>query len=122
MKRKGNEYFKKGDYENAIACYSRSIDLDPKNALSLANRAQAYLNLSKYFFSLLLFLHHVRNELAEKDCTAALLLDPKFVKAYLRRGTARLKLGLYKQALEGFHCFLCYIFRFSCTSEIRAWK
>ncbi|XWS37576.1 hypothetical protein CRYUN_Cryun19dG0055600 [Craigia yunnanensis] len=47
----------------------------------------------------------------ETDCTEAINLDKKNVKAYLRRGTAREMLGYYKEAIEGE--FLLCIFRFS---------
>jgi hypothetical protein len=38
---------------------------------------------------------------AEEDCTKAITLDKKNVKAYLRRGTAREMLGDCKGAIEG---------------------
>lgn len=38
---------------------------------------------------------------AESDCSVALALDDGYVKAYLRRGTARTKLGKLKEAREG---------------------
>ena len=38
---------------------------------------------------------------AESDCSLAIALDDSYVKAYLRRGTARAKLGKLKEAKEG---------------------
>lgn len=38
----------------------------------------------------------------EKDCTDALILDPSYVKAYMRRGTARRKLRKLESALDDF--------------------
>lgn len=38
----------------------------------------------------------------EKDCTDAIILDPSYVKAYMRRGTARKKLNKLEPALEDF--------------------
>lgn len=38
---------------------------------------------------------------AEKDCSVALALDGGYVKAFLRRGTAREKLGRFKEAKQG---------------------
>lgn len=38
---------------------------------------------------------------AESDCSLAIALDDSYVKAYLRRGTARTKLGKLKEAKEG---------------------
>lgn len=39
---------------------------------------------------------------AEKDCTDAIILDPSYVKAYMRRGTARKKLARLEPALDDF--------------------
>ncbi|KAJ3676070.1 hypothetical protein LUZ60_003482 [Juncus effusus] len=82
----GNEYFKQKKYNEAIDCYSRSIALNP-TAVAFANRAMAYLKLKKY-------------EEAERDCTEALYLDDRYIKAYSRRSTARKELKKLKQAFE----------------------
>jgi len=55
-----------------------------------SNRAAAFLELTSY-------------RQAEADCTSAIDLDPKIVKAYLRRGTAREMMGYYKEAVEDFN-------------------
>lgn len=88
-KDKGNEYFKKGDYANAIECYTKGADLDPTNPLLPANRAMALLKQEKY-------------GAAELDCSVALTLDPLYTKAYLRRGSARLGLKKYREAKADF--------------------
>ncbi|XP_060589596.1 RNA polymerase II-associated protein 3-like [Ruditapes philippinarum] len=84
-KDKGNEYFKKGDYANAIECYTKGIDYDPTNPLLPANRAMALLKQDKF-------------GAAELDCSVALTLDPLYTKAYLRRASARLGLKKYTEA------------------------
>lgn len=38
---------------------------------------------------------------AEDDCTEALNLDDRYIKAYSRRATARKELGKLKEAMEG---------------------
>ena len=38
---------------------------------------------------------------AEEDCSTALALDDSYVKAYLRRGAAREKMGKLEEAREG---------------------
>ena len=38
---------------------------------------------------------------AERDCSVSLALDGSYVKAYLRRGTARMKLGRMTDARKG---------------------
>jgi tetratricopeptide (TPR) repeat protein len=86
---KGNECYKSGEIEEAFHCYSRSIALDPTNAVAYSNRAMAALKLSKL-------------ELAEDDCSRAIKLDRSYVKAWSRRGTARFKRGKYREAVYDF--------------------
>ncbi|KAH9510167.1 hypothetical protein Btru_043643 [Bulinus truncatus] len=75
-KDKGNEFLKKGEIEKAIEAYSKGMQYDPTNAILPANRAMALLKQQKFAAS-------------ELDCTLSLTLDPLYVKAYLRRATAR---------------------------------
>ncbi|XP_020520546.1 RNA polymerase II-associated protein 3 isoform X2 [Amborella trichopoda] len=82
----GNDYFKQKKYAHAIECYSRSIALSP-SAVAYANRAMAYLKTRRY-------------EEAENDCTEALNLDDRYVKAYSRRATARKELGKLHASIE----------------------
>lgn len=42
----GNRFFKDGEYQQAIECYSAAINLDSTNHLLYGNRSQAYLNLN----------------------------------------------------------------------------
>lgn len=67
----GNAHFRRGQYERAAECYSRSLVLEP-GCLAAANRAMALLKLG-------------RAAEAEADCSDALRLDPLYVKAYQRR-------------------------------------
>ncbi|KAH0936358.1 hypothetical protein HID58_013475, partial [Brassica napus] len=83
-KEQGNEYFKQKKFNEAIDCYSRSIALSP-NSVAFSNRAMAYLKIKR---------------LAEVDCTEALNLDDRYIKAYSRRATARKQLGMIKEAKE----------------------
>uniref|UniRef100_A0A1J3FL78 RNA polymerase II-associated protein 3 n=1 Tax=Noccaea caerulescens TaxID=107243 RepID=A0A1J3FL78_NOCCA len=85
-KEQGNEYFKQKKFNEAIDCYSRSIALSP-NAVAFANRAMAYLKIKRY-------------REAEVDCTEALNMDDRYIKAYSRRATARKELGMLKEAKE----------------------
>lgn len=91
-KNKGNKYFKAGKYEQAIQCYTEAISLCPteKNAdLSTfyQNRAAAFEQLQKW------------KEVAQ-DCTKAVELNPKYVKALFRRAKAHEKLDNKKECLE----------------------
>eukprot|EP00250_Pteridium_aquilinum_P008086 c17658_g1_i2 orf=292-1866(+) len=84
-KEMGNNFFKEKKFVQAIECYSRSIALQP-SAVSYANRAMAYIKIRRF-------------KEAELDCTEALALDDRYIKAYSRRGTARKELGNYMGAV-----------------------
>ena len=92
QKRLGNEAFKRKDLDGAIRCYSKAVDLDPAQALYLSNRAAAYLAQKDF-------------EKAAADCTAALELEPG-IKAFARRGTARVALGDLTGAADDFQSAL----------------
>ncbi|XP_073035137.1 LOW QUALITY PROTEIN: translocon at the outer membrane of chloroplasts 64-like [Primulina eburnea] len=92
-KEKGNQAFKDKQWQRAIGFYSEAIKLNSSSATYYNNRAAAYLELGSYIQ-------------AEEDCTRAIDLDKKNVKAFLRRGTAREILGCYKEAMEDFRYVL----------------
>ena len=83
-KTKGNESFRVADNDDAVRCYSRSLALAPRSAVVWANRAMAYIRQELF-------------DLAEADCCVALLLDPRYTKAYSRRGLVRFKRGKYAE-------------------------
>ncbi|CAN6930315.1 unnamed protein product [Brassica oleracea] len=87
-KEKGNQAFKEKQWQKAIGMYSEAIKLNDENGTYYSNRAAAYLELGSF-------------RQAEADCTKALALDKKNIKAYLRRGTAREMLGNFKEAIDG---------------------
>ncbi|KAK4511239.1 uncharacterized protein ATC70_012453 [Mucor velutinosus] len=88
-KAKGNEYFGKKDYKNAILHYGKAIDLDPTVPVYFVNRAMAYLKTNSFLE-------------AEKDCSRGLQLQPKNVKALWRRGIALRELGRMNEARKDF--------------------
>ena len=83
-KAKGNEAFKKREWQAAIDAYTECLDIDPNNsqfnAKLLCNRAAAYSQQG----------HHKR---VIKDCNAAIYGDSMYAKAYIRRGDAYYALG-----------------------------
>lgn len=89
LKDEGNQQLIKGHFLEAIGLYSDALEYDPTNAIILSNRAQAYIKVENY-------------GLAMNDATAALDSDPKYAKAYYRRGSAQYALTHYKDARKDF--------------------
>jgi len=89
LKDEGNGQLKVGHFLDAIRFYSEALELIPTNAIILSNRAQAYIKVESY-------------GLAMTDATAALKSDPKYAKAYYRRGSAQFALGHLKDARKDF--------------------
>lgn len=91
-KESGNECFKNGRYDGAIELYDKAIEICPKtNNIDLSqfyqNRAAAYEQLKKW-----------KN--VSDDCTKALELNPKYVKALHRRARAYENLKQLELCLE----------------------
>lgn len=79
-KESGNDCFKKGKYDGAIEFYDQAIDICPKDKTTdlsqfHQNRAAAYEQLGKW-------------EAVADDCTKALELNQKYIKALHRRARA----------------------------------
>jgi len=88
-KDRGNEWFKKGNYDKAIERYTRGMTLDPLNAVLAANRAMALLKKGQY-------------GAAETDCTLALSIDSTYIKAFQRRASARTGLDKFHLAMQDY--------------------
>jgi len=58
-----------------------------------------FMNMTVFFFLIHFLLFRFRE--AEDDCTEALNLDDRYIKAYSRRATARKELGKLKESIEG---------------------
>jgi import receptor subunit TOM70 len=91
-KEQGNESFKNGKYDAAIALYDDAIQICPKtNIIDLSqfyqNRAAAYEQLKKW------------KNVAD-DCTQALTLNSKYIKALHRRARAYENLKELELCLE----------------------
>lgn len=89
VKTKGNEFMSQCKYKDAIACYSKAIELDPENAIYFANRAAAHIHLKNYQDAVL-------------DSERAIALKPNYAKSYSRLGTASFYEGNYTRAVEAY--------------------
>mmetsp|Transcript_4489 Transcript_4489/g.5202 ORF Transcript_4489/g.5202 Transcript_4489/m.5202 type:complete len:228 (-) Transcript_4489:34-717(-) len=94
LKAKGNECFKEKNYLEAIEYYSDALDYAPEEdsfnyskAVYYSNRAACFLYLKRY-------------EEVIDDCTFALELEPRYVKALTRRSQAYEALDELESALE----------------------
>ncbi|RZC65160.1 hypothetical protein C5167_008851 [Papaver somniferum] len=72
----GNAAFKGKQWNKSVNYYTKAITLKDSIATYYCNRSAAYLELGCY-------------QEAETDCTKAISIDKRNVKAYLRRGTAK---------------------------------
>ena len=77
---KGIDFLEWGEYEKAIECFDKAIELDPNDADAYNNRGVAYYNLEEY-------------ERAIEDYDKAIALDPNYAKAYENRRIAYARLG-----------------------------
>ncbi|KAL5112418.1 RNA polymerase II-associated protein 3 [Taenia crassiceps] len=86
-KEQGNICFKESKYEEAVVHYTSAIRLAPENPLLYSNRALALCKLERFAS-------------AEADCSTALTINPKLVKALYRRAHARKALGKLDEAIS----------------------
>jgi tetratricopeptide (TPR) repeat protein len=90
---KGNEAVKAKEYDEAIKAYSRSIELNPDEPFTYANRAMAHLK-KKNFKSVI------------ADADKAISLKPGYLKAFHRRGKAYAGLARHEEAIKDFQYIL----------------
>lgn len=89
VEKKAKEAFVDDNFELAVDLYTQALDMDPKNALLFADRAQANIKLANFTE-------------AVADSNRAIELDPSLSKAYFRKGTACMKLEEYQTAKAAF--------------------
>ncbi|KNA17113.1 hypothetical protein SOVF_083090 [Spinacia oleracea] len=89
LETKAKEAFIDDHFELAVELYSQAIDLNPNNAELYADRAQANIKLANFTE-------------AVSDANRAIQLDTSMAKAYLRKGTACMKLEEYQTAKAAF--------------------
>jgi len=84
-KTKGNDFYKAGNYKNALDCYKKSIDVDP-NATVYVNRSMCHFGLGQF-------------QDAVADAKEALRLDPTNAKAKYRLAKSLVALDKWDDAL-----------------------
>jgi Flp pilus assembly protein TadD len=89
LKRRGNLEFGRGDYRHAVELFSRAAQLEPTNAVHLANRCLALLKLG-------------RNDEALRDAVSVLEFRPGWGKAHYRHGMALLAVQRLEEAVQSF--------------------
>ncbi|CAG8525898.1 18364_t:CDS:10, partial [Racocetra fulgida] len=83
----GNQAFSAKEYEKAIECFSKAIELDPSNHVLYSNRSASYSSLKKY-------------DKALEDANKTVELKSDWVKGYSRKGAALHGLGKIQEARE----------------------
>jgi tetratricopeptide (TPR) repeat protein len=87
---KGLAYFDANNYAEAIAAFTRVIQLQPKHAWAYSNRGVSYAKMGEY-------------RLAIADLTKAIALEPQLAKTYYARSLVYLLLGNQQQATKDLH-------------------
>lgn len=84
-KKLGNVHYARKHFDEAGIAYGKGLEFDPKNVILLSNRAAAYVEQEKYGQAL-----HDANEVLE--------IDPKHVKAAVRKAKSLAGLKLFKES------------------------
>lgn len=90
FKQKGNTAFQAKQFEEAVAAFTKAIELSPEpNHVLFSNRSAAYVSMGKFFEGL---------QDAE-ECTS---INPSWAKGFNRVGAAQLGLGDYDEASKAY--------------------
>ncbi|KAJ5225046.1 heat shock protein STI1 [Penicillium chermesinum] len=85
----GQQKFQEGDWPAAVEAFSEMIKRAPEDPRGYSNRAAALIKLMAF-------------PQAVQDCDQAIALDPKFIRAYMRKGQTLLIMKEYNRALDTF--------------------
>ena len=85
LKSKGNECFKKGQFELALEFYAKALDVSPSNHVALSNRSLAFYKLERY-------------DAALDEANKCVKANNSWAKGYIRKATALNALGKHKEA------------------------
>ncbi len=87
IKLEGNAHLKAGDFDKAVECYTRCIQLDGSNAVYYGNRAAAKMHLKQY-------------SSAVDDSKMAISINSKYARAHERLASCYRSLGMDDLELE----------------------
>ena len=87
---RGSNYMTRGEYDQAILCFDKTIKIKPKFAPAYCNRGTAYYEKGEY-------------EQAVLDFTKALELNTELVDAYFNRAAAYYQKQEYDKAWDDVH-------------------
>mmetsp|Transcript_17070 Transcript_17070/g.23551 ORF Transcript_17070/g.23551 Transcript_17070/m.23551 type:complete len:254 (+) Transcript_17070:311-1072(+) len=89
LKERGNSFFQRKQFDQAIEWYTKAIKEDPTVHAIYTNRAAAFFNIAKIAESL-------------ADAEKSVELEPKWTKGHFRKGLCLMKLGKPREALATF--------------------
>ena len=99
---RGNDLFKSERYTEACSAYGEGLKLNPSNSILYCNRAACWFKLGMW-------------ERSIEDCNHALLIQPTYMKALLRRAASNSKVNCLD-----LQCYCCYrpICRFRLANSV----
>lgn len=91
----GIDYYKKGEYDNAIFYYTKAIEIDPQYFEAYINRANIYASKKNY-------------EQAISDYNKAIEINQNYTITYYNKAITCEEAGRIKEAIEAYRIFVQY--------------
>ncbi|KAI4333580.1 hypothetical protein L6164_018367 [Bauhinia variegata] len=86
---RGNDLFKSERFTEACSAYGEGLRLDTSNSVLYCNRAACWFKLGQW-------------ERSIEDCNQALIIQPNYTKALLRRAASNSKLERWEEAVKDY--------------------